>query len=501
MVYNRYKYFGFNFLVVSLISAFPGCSEKKVIDEHTAVICMDKKISIADFRLFYELDPTFPSYKSGTEGLQEFAEELAAKILAKELAEEEGIFDKQAAKYALDYRQKTAAIRCFYQEQIENEIEVSQDEMKSAFMNMSARVQLKQLFLAKEKDALYYHDLLKKSIPFDTLAAQVFKDLGSGPTADLGLVSWGQLDEDLETTAWSLNPGEYSQPVRSKWGYHILYVTARHDLFIPSNDEFVRRKQSVYKKVKRKKEEKAAKVYLKEYLGPLDIKVKRGAFLKLTGALNIDVETGKQSSRPLRSDQLLSSITNAQIEQMEKILKDDLTVTFMSSKLENWSIQKFLNKVKQIPQYKRPKLSSLRHFKEDIGIVIRNDFLYKQAVKEGHLKNSFVDSTVTAFMEETAYEFYLRKYFFDMEVADNVAKYFSGMGKKPNDVMSKPEAVLDGMKELRSFRAYYAAKKLHQDLFEKYSQEVIIYNMAFLKEEAKRINWQNPIRMFVPEKY
>jgi hypothetical protein len=40
---------------------------------------------------------------------------------------------------------------------------------------------------------------------------------------------------------------------------------------------------------------------------------------------------------------------------------------------------------------------------------------------------------------------------------------------------------------------------MYENLFEKYSQEKIIFNTAFFEEEARRINWDTPVYMFVPE--
>lgn len=503
MVSKINKYFRFVLLPSFLIIVISYCTPKKVLDDQTALIVLDKNISVNDFRIQYELDPTFPSYKTGTAGLMEFAEKTAARILAAELAEKEGVFEEAAAQYALDYRRKIAAVRSFYKAQISKKIVISEDELQAAFLAMSARVQLKQLYTPDEHEAQQLYSELRRGALFDSLAERVFKGVereGKSP-ADLGLVSWSELDQSLENTAFSLKPGEFSQPLHSRWGYHILYVTARHELFVPSGDEFERRKQTLHKLIKRKKEEKAAAAYLKEYLSPLDIKLKNNVFLKMSSALNIESEKAGPKSEVLLNDQEQPSISNAQIEYLEQLFREELSEPFLTSRAETWSVQKFLDILKRVPFYKRPKIVSLKRFKDDIGIVIQNEFLYQRAVEQGHQKNAFVDSTVNVFAEETAYLYYLKQYYLAVDVPQDVLEYFENNKENARPFLSKPQKVLNGMQDLNQFKSYYAAQNLHKDLFEKFLREDVQFNVTFLKMEADQINWNNPIRVFIPDNY
>jgi parvulin-like peptidyl-prolyl isomerase len=59
----------------------------------------------------------------------------------------------------------------------------------------------------------------------------VASDLSEGPEASdgglLGVMRKGQMQSEIEEVAFSLDPGEVSEPVRSQAGVHILKVEER----------------------------------------------------------------------------------------------------------------------------------------------------------------------------------------------------------------------------------------------------------------------------------
>ncbi len=59
--------------------------------------------------------------------------------------------------------------------------------------------------------------------PEEVLAPYQEKGL-TGGIVDLGWLRSGELEATLSSTAWSLSPGDYSQPVLGRGGYHILHL-------------------------------------------------------------------------------------------------------------------------------------------------------------------------------------------------------------------------------------------------------------------------------------
>jgi foldase protein PrsA len=70
---------------------------------------------------------------------------------------------------------------------------------------------------------------------FAALAAKYSTDAGSKATGgDLGWFERGQMVPEFEDAAFSLQPGETSEPVQTQYGYHIIRVVERKDAHTPT---------------------------------------------------------------------------------------------------------------------------------------------------------------------------------------------------------------------------------------------------------------------------
>jgi len=255
------------------------------------------------------------------------------------------------------------------------------------------------------------------------------------------------------------------------------------------------KKKSLYKKLKRRKEEIAAVEYLKRFLDPYDIKVKMPAFLKIAKILKIPLEAGIRSTAFQRR-----FITDQQIDLLFTLLKENLDEPFMTSSWKQWTIKDFLEKLKRMPVPNRPSINSLSAFKKDIGIMIRNDFLPTEAKSRQLDKSAQVDSTVNEFARNIAYQYYLQKTFQQMTLPVEVRDYYQIREKGNQPLPSVPESVLPGMDSEVSYKLYYASRQLHRQLLENFTDTPITINLDLLKSEVNRINWNRPLRMFVVER-
>ncbi len=64
---------------------------------------------------------------------------------------------------------------------------------------------------------------------FADVAIEVSEDGSASQGGDIGFVGRGQTVEEYETTAFALEVGEISEPVRSSFGFHIITVTERQE--------------------------------------------------------------------------------------------------------------------------------------------------------------------------------------------------------------------------------------------------------------------------------
>jgi hypothetical protein len=468
------------------------CQNKDSIEGNIVLKVDEWEIDLNTFRITYESDPSFPGHKSGVEGLMEYAEKISDHILAEKLGVKEKIYNSEPFKDELEYIKREATIRAYYKHEIKDNIHISENEMHSAFQKMSVRLKVKHLFAPTREEAEALYELLESGIPFDTLAQQVFKNVGTSlGVADLGEIRWGDLETNIEEQIFRLSPNRYSKPVASRWGYHILLVTARSENIMLTENDFNRQRSFIYLKLKQQKEVVSSANYLKNYLDPISIKVKSEPFNRIVQILQIN--RGEQRGG---SFERFQPFQDSHIELLQSRLAKHMDLPFMESAKENWDLGQFLNKVRRLPHDKRPEISSPAQLKKDIGIMIRNEFLFNKAAAEGFINHPSVDSTIKIHTQKIAYVYYLNKFYSTYRPVQDVVDYYK---KKPDERTQISNTILRGMTSLERYKLYYASRKLHSYLTGKFSGVTIEINENLLRKESSKINWNQPLRMFIPQ--
>jgi peptidyl-prolyl cis-trans isomerase D len=90
---------------------------------------------------------------------------------------------------------------------------------------------------------------IKEGADFAELAKEFSQDPGSkGKGGELGFFSRGQMVKPFEDAAFALEPGEVSEPVRTKFGYHIIKVEEKQEA---GRDSFDSVKGKIVEKLKK----------------------------------------------------------------------------------------------------------------------------------------------------------------------------------------------------------------------------------------------------------
>ncbi|HFE39465.1 MAG TPA: hypothetical protein ENK06_13805, partial [Gammaproteobacteria bacterium] len=143
----------------------------------------------------------------------------------------------------------------------EAELKEYYDEQKDRFVTPEQR-KAKHILIefgddpdaAKEKAQEIYNKATKEGSDFEALAKEYSDDLGSASEGgDLGFFGRGIMDENFENTAFSMNVGDISKPVRSAFGYHIIKL---EEIKPSSGKPFPEVKVDIEAELRKKKAEK-----------------------------------------------------------------------------------------------------------------------------------------------------------------------------------------------------------------------------------------------------
>ena len=80
-------------------------------------------------------------------------------------------------------------------------------------------------------------DQLKRGAPFAAIAQQFSQGTSAQTGGDLGWILPGSLDPSLDAAIDKLQPRQYSEPIRSAAGWHILYVVERRQFAATRSDD------------------------------------------------------------------------------------------------------------------------------------------------------------------------------------------------------------------------------------------------------------------------
>jgi peptidyl-prolyl cis-trans isomerase C len=196
-----------------------------------------KNITKEDANLFINAAGSKETYTSLDANNQKMVvERLIERELFVEAAKKEGIEKQAEYKESLHKLQEELMVSLWMKEQLKNAV-VSDSEAKEFYQanlekfKIPKSVHARHVLLENEKDAQAIIDALKGK-KGDALAEafiEAAKSKSTGPTGpkggDLGSFSKGQMVPEFEEAAFALNVGEITKaPVKTQFGYHVIYV-------------------------------------------------------------------------------------------------------------------------------------------------------------------------------------------------------------------------------------------------------------------------------------
>ncbi len=94
---------------------------------------------------------------------------------------------------------------------------------------MTTFVKASHILVKTEEEAKNLKQEIDNGKDFAVAAREVSLCPSGQNGGDLGYFSKGQMVKEFEDAAFSMNVGEVSNPVKTQFGYHLIYLTDKQD--------------------------------------------------------------------------------------------------------------------------------------------------------------------------------------------------------------------------------------------------------------------------------
>jgi len=303
---------GILILTTAFLFSFVSCAKKEEQKGPYLAKVGNTKITQADFDRELNSLPDFAQKMfEGSKGKERFLEELVKKEILYQEALKKGLDkDPEYLKKVNDFK-KITLIGQLLEKEIEEKARVSEKDAKDYYEKNKddfasvSQIRARHILVKTEEEAKKILGRLKKGEDFANIARKSSIDPASAKNGgDLGFFSPGQMVPEFEAAVAKLKPGEISEPVKTKFGYHIIKVTDRK---LGKPLEFEKVKNFVLQRLSAEKQKEVFDSYMENLKKSYKSEINEEALSKLTrseeekeGAQEKPEQTGKSKEIPGR---------------------------------------------------------------------------------------------------------------------------------------------------------------------------------------------------------
>ncbi|MCF7843106.1 MAG: peptidylprolyl isomerase, partial [Lentisphaeria bacterium] len=251
---------------------------KKEAKESVVAVVGDRTISLTSFQRGYLPVILYgDKFDSPETRVQTLDYLIGDKLLAQE-AERVHLDTMPILKHVRRVAEHKAMARHLYDEWVREKIpEPTEEELREAFARNNKQLFVRHLFAPSAEAADSLYALLESGrMTFEEIASRIYADsLLAENGGALGWLEWGDLDENLENAAYESPVGEFTRPVRSQYGWHILRVDDFKRQMIVSEDDFQKKKKFLKNRIYERREAVVSKQVMNEFMEAQNVQFDR----------------------------------------------------------------------------------------------------------------------------------------------------------------------------------------------------------------------------------
>jgi parvulin-like peptidyl-prolyl isomerase len=371
-----------------------GCTEPSYIDRDFLVLFSvdDVERTVYDFESSYVAHLISTGKNDSNNEREVHLAKMIDDILLANSAINKGLKNHPIYQAAVDYQKRKSMIDNYFVDEMDEKLEpLTDDEIRLAYAKKQRTVYVRHLYSKNKDEIQQAYDSLESDINFVDLANKFYKTLDYDSSAGyLGPVNYFGVDDVFAEAAYSTNEGEYSKPIRTRLGYHIIFVDHITFPAILAEDEYQYRKQGIESQLRLRKQQLISNDYIYELMSELDVQTNTQNLIELREIIsNLDNNSivqetvNPENSEVIWTDNRIKKLTNSFDGNAV------LTTYELDGQLQVFSFGEYLNWLPYL-SFQESKL----RLGASVGRGLRNQVLYELAQKRNYDEDDRVKQKV-----------------------------------------------------------------------------------------------------------
>ena len=372
------------------------------IKEEVIAVIGDQKIKSISFVERYQDYLLVSDMKDNIRVRNAILNNMINEVLLRNFDDNSKIFNNNEYIKEVEWNKKQAILSYLKDRDVYAKIDVTEEELKEAFLKVNEKIAARHLYTANEKEAYELYDLLKIGRSFEDLAKTVFTDsLLRNNGGYLGYFTWGDMDPAFEEAAYSLKIGEISEPVKTAYGYSIIKLEDKVRAPLLTENEFLNKKSHLTRTLKIRKKKPAERAYIISIYNKDDFKVN----VEILNELLDDLFPGNKLN----------------IDFEKKYSENNTCVTYKNKK---HSISAIKEKLLTIPTYHLSRINSVENLTAAIESIFIQDELYKKAEAKGYNTLHTVIDMISKLQNNSFLKFKKNEILDNASISDSLVKNY-----------------------------------------------------------------------------
>lgn len=308
--------------------------------------------------------------------------------LLYEEAERRGLNDEILEDYRHRTRMRTLRNQFLKNEFLEGLPMPEDAETRLAFYRTKQNPYVRQLFFLDEAKAHRYYERLEAGEDFVDLANELYRTVSYDSLAGyLGEISYFGVDDVFAETAYTLNAGEYSKPVRTRQGFVIIRVDNWNFNPIVTETAYINQREKTRYFLYQRNYAIGADQFIREYMSGLNPQPNLENLDQVQQVIRRNMpDQQEQMFLPqpvIREDQLVG------IHTLDPMMP--LVTYTVGDETQAFRLKDYLLWIDTLPYQE-----VMFRFDASVGRALMWDVFAKQSVAKGYDRNPFVDFNANA---------------------------------------------------------------------------------------------------------